>query len=250
MDADDEALPDRLGAQTALLERQPEIGVVGSRVQFSGDAVTAAGYALHVDWINSIMTTEEILLNQFVESPFAHPSVMFRRELVDAHGGYADGEFPEDYELWLRWLSAGVRMTKVQAVLLTWHDASDRLSRRDPRYSADAFYRCKSRYLARWLHANVDPARRILVWGAGRLTRRRAEHLQREGVELGGYIDIDPCKWGRCFAGATVIDPARLPSPASCFVLGYVGKRGARELIRAQLRSQGFIEGRDFLMAA
>lgn len=45
----------------------------------------------------------------FVESPLAHPSVMFRRTVVERWGGYDDGEFPEDY-VWLRWLEAGVRM--------------------------------------------------------------------------------------------------------------------------------------------
>ena len=45
----------------------------------------------------------------FVESPLAHPSVMFHRTVVERWGGY-DGEFPEDYELWLRWLEPGGRM--------------------------------------------------------------------------------------------------------------------------------------------
>jgi hypothetical protein len=34
------------------------------------------------------------------------------------------------------------------------------------------------------------------------------------------------------------------------FVLGYVSSRGARELIRSELRDRGYAEGRDFLMCA
>src|SRR6185436_16591977 len=108
-------------------ENRP-IGLVGCLVEFGGDRSASEGYALHVDWINALTTPDEIALNRFVESPLAHPSVMFRRELVEKHGGYRAGDFPEDYELWLRWMEAGARMGKVPRVLLTWQDGPGRLS--------------------------------------------------------------------------------------------------------------------------
>ena len=250
MDADDEASPERLTEQVALLRARPELGLVGSLVEFGGDRQAQAGYALHVDWLNSLATPKEIELNRFVESPFAHPSVLFRRSLVESHGGYRDGDFPEDYELWLRWLEAGVAMAKVPRVLLKWNDPPQRLSRIDPRYDPKAFYRCKAGYLARWLARHAGPSRRVFVWGAGRPTRVRAEHLSAHGVRIAGYIDIDPRKLGRSFSGRPVIAPQDLPPATECFVLGYVGKRGARELVREHLRQRDFREGRDFLMAA
>jgi glycosyltransferase involved in cell wall biosynthesis len=250
MDADDEAHPDRLAEQVQFMQQRPEIGVAGSYVRFGGDRTTAAGYGLHVDWLNSLVEPEAIYLNRFVESPFAHPSVMFRRELIDQLGGYRESAFPEDYELWLRWLEAGVRMAKVRRELLVWNDAPDRLSRVDRRYDSDAFYRCKAVYLARWLHRTVAATRPILVWGAGRPTRQRARHLEAEQVRISGYIDIDPRKIGRVLAGRKVIGPDELPPPKECFVLGYVAKRGARDLARAHLQTRGFVEGEDFLMTA
>lgn len=151
LDADDECHPGRLAAQAACLEAEPEVGLVSCWVGFGGDRTANAGYALHVDWLNALVTPEQIVLNRFVESPLAHPSVMFRRELVERHGGYRDGDFPEDYELWLRWLEAGVRMAKVPRELLTWHDAPGRLSRTDPRYDPEAFFRVKAGYIAKEL---------------------------------------------------------------------------------------------------
>jgi glycosyltransferase involved in cell wall biosynthesis len=250
MDADDETLPGRLEDQLRFLERHPEVGVVGSLVEFGGDRARAGGYALHVDWMNSLVTPEEIRLNRFVESPFAHPSVMLRREWTVRHGGYREGDFPEDYELWLRWLEAGVAMAKVPRVLVRWGDPPGRLSRSDRRYAPEAFYACKAPFLARWLERNVPPSRRLLVWGAGRPTRRRAEWLTSHGARIAGYVDIDPRKVGRVLAGRPVIAPEDLPPPEQVFVLGYVAKRGARELARQALRARGFAEGRDFLMAA
>jgi glycosyltransferase involved in cell wall biosynthesis len=251
MDADDEALPQRLADQVEWLERNPEIGLASCLVEFGGDRNARAGYALHVDWINSLVTEDEISLNRFVESPLAHPSVMFRRELLAEHGGYHPGDFPEDYELWLRWLDAGVRMTKVPRVLLRWNDSPQRLSRRDPRYDPEAFFRVKARWIAREV-ARSRRERKLWVWGAGRPTRKRAEWLEAAGAGICGYIDIDARKRTSAIGGTgrPVIAPIELPSPREAFVLGYVSSRGARELIRAELRSRGFREGSDFLMCA
>jgi len=250
MDADDESAPDRLEKQAAFLQANPPIGLVGTRVDFGGDPVTAEGYALHVEWVNTLLTPEEIALNRFIESPFAHPSVMFRRHLVHDHGGYRDGDFPEDYELWLRWMDAGVPMAKLPETLLTWHDLPSRASRTDARYSPEAFYKLKAFWLAEWLQRELDPARGVWIWGAGRPTRQRAANLTEHGVKIAGYIDVDAKKTGKLVGGVPVVSPDELPPKETSFVLGYVGVRGARELHRAILEKSGRREGRDFLMCA
>jgi glycosyltransferase involved in cell wall biosynthesis len=254
MDADDESHPERLAEQVAHLRAHADVGLVSCLVEFGGDRTASAGYALYVDWINSLVTPDAIALNRFVESPFAHPSVMFRRELLDRHGGYRGGDFPEDYELWLRWLDAGVRMAKVPRVLLRWNDPPTRLSRGDSRYDPEAFFRVKAEWIAREVAhaASVAEARKIFVWGAGRPTRKRAAHLEAHGMRIAGYIDVDAKKATRAIGGTglPVVGPAALPPPGEWFVLGYVSSRGARELIRAELRARGYVEGRDFLMCA
>lgn len=250
MDADDECRPERLARQVALLAANPGIGVCATLVDFGGDPVARRGYALHVEWTNSLVTSEAIALNRFVESPLAHPSVMFRRELLAAHGGYRDHEWPEDYELWLRWLDAGVHFAKVPEPLLVWHDPPQRLSRNHPRYRTDAFYACKCHYLARWLSRHVAPGRPLFLRGAGKPTRRRFAALGTHGVRLAGYVDVDARKIGGTIAGLPVLAPEAVPAAAECFVLGAVGTRGARDFIRTQLSAQGRVEGRDFLMVA
>jgi glycosyltransferase involved in cell wall biosynthesis len=249
MDADDECLPERLAAQTDWLLARPELGLVGCLVEFGGDRERNAGYALHVDWINSVVTPEQIALNRFIESPFAHPSVMFRRELIEQHGGYRAGDFPEDYDLWLRWLAAGVGMAKVPRPLLRWNDPPTRLSRTDPCYSPENFFRLKAKAIADEL-AGRTRSRAVWVWGAGRPTRKRVAFLETHGVLIAGFIDIDPKKTGKQIAGRPVISATSLPAPADAFVLGYVSSRGARALIRSALHTRGYSEGSDFLMCA
>ena len=179
MDADDICLPDRLAAQARLLDDCPDLGLVGCRVRFGGDRRRSRGYALYVDWTNTLLTPEAIRLNRFVEFPVPNPSIMFRRTALETYGGYVRGDFPEDYELLLRWQEAGVPMAKADEELLIWNDPPDRLSRTHSRYDVDAFYRVKTDYLARWLSRNNPHHPVVHILGSGR------DHPQARGPAPG-----------------------------------------------------------------
>jgi glycosyltransferase involved in cell wall biosynthesis len=248
MDADDLMAPDRLAAQRAALDADPALGLVSCLVDHLGAAGDTRGYAAHVAWLNAVADPAAIALNRFVEAPFAHPSVMFRRALVARHGGYRDGPFPEDYELWLRWLEAGVAMAKVPRVLLTWRDGPGRLSRTHPRYAVEAFYALKAGYLARWLRARGHD--RIVVWGSGKTSRRRAEPLAAEGIAIAAYVDVDPRRGGGHSRGVPIRYYEDVGPPGETFVVSYVGKRGAGDFIRGFLAARGWVEGEHFLLAA
>ncbi len=250
LDADDWSPPERLVRQLEFFERHPQLGLVSSRVRHGGDPTAQAGYAAHVAWINSLLTPGDIALRRFVESPVAHPSVMFRRALLQEHGGYESGDFPEDYELWLRWMDAGVQFGKVDAELLLWNDSATRLSRTEQRYRLDAFYRIKCAYLTRWLKRQVEPTREIWIWGAGRITRNRFRAVEGEGISISGFIEVDKKKLGRLRDGRPVAGPNHLPSRDRAFILAGVSTRGARELIAAELNRLGRTEGRDYLLVA
>jgi glycosyltransferase involved in cell wall biosynthesis len=247
MDGDDLMRPDRLHRQMTCARLNPEVGVVSGQVRYGGGS---AGYAAHVDWVNSLCTHEEMFLRRFVEAPVAHPSVMFRSGLLEKHGGYRDGDFPEDYELWLRWMEAGVRFGKVPDEVLVWNDPPGRLSRTDPRYDVGRFYETKCGYLASWLRGHVDPGRALWLWGAGRVTRRRFDFLERSGFRFEGFIDVDAKKANRHRDGRLVVMADELPERDRAFIIVGVSNRGARELITGHLTSRAWVEGRDFLLAA
>jgi len=247
MDADDLCHAERIEQQASFLDAFPEIGIVGCRVGFGGDREKQAGYAAYVDWINSLIDPDAIALNRFVESPIAHPSVMFRRELFEDYGAYRDGSFPEDYELWLRWMANGVKAGKVDEELVTWNDPPHRLSRTDDRYSIDAFYATKAEYLFKWLEKHNPHHPEVIIWGAGRVTRKRAAILENHGLKVTHYIDLKP-RTLNC--GTPVIQHEAIPAPDTCFILPMVGKRGAREKIRAFLKKRGFTEGVNCIFAA
>ncbi len=248
MDADDVMHPERLQLQVDFLRQHPETGLVSSLVKHTGNAATQAGYAHYIQWINRICSAEAIALNRFVESPLAHPSVMFRKELIACYGSYRDGNFPEDYELWLRWLEAGVRMEKIETYLLDWSDLPSRLSRTDKRYNADSFYALKNVYLIRFV-AGRARGRRVWLCGAGRLARKHSQSF-REKISIAGFIDIDPKKIGRRIENLPVIALEELGNPSENYVISYVGNRHAREWIADELMKKNFVAGDDFILAS
>jgi len=240
MDADDYSYPDRLRFQLQAF-KDKKIGVVSGIVEYEGDSENE-GFIQYVAWLNSIMSDEEITLNQFIEFPLANPSLMFRRELFDTCGMYEDGNFPEDYEYFLRLKVNGVRMIKVEETVLKWFDSKTRLTRTDSRYSREAFFRIKAKYLSIWLKQNNPFYPRVLVWGAGRVSRRRSDFLTRYGVDITGYIDVKE--------GPNTLHYKSIPKPQDCFIVTYVANRGARNEIRRFLQSRDFIEGINFILAS
>lgn len=250
MDADDLALPERLATQAAHLDAHPGVGLVGCRVRFGGDRTQAGGYAHYVDWTNTLLSREAIANHRFVELPVPNPSIMFRREVVEQHGGYLQGGFPEDYELQLRWLERGVVMEKVDAELLIWNDPPTRLTRTDERYDPDAFYRVKAAYLARWLAANNPGHPTVHILGAGRPTRKRADILLDHGIRIDAYYDLDPRKVGHVVGGRPVLHREEVPPPGEVFLISYVASRGAREDIAEFLAGRGYVLGKHWIAAA
>lgn len=245
MDADDLMHPARLALQRAELEARPALALVASRVALFPHRLVRAGYAEYVRWQNRLLTPAQIANEIYVEAPFAHPSVMFRRDLVVGLGGYHDGPFPEDYELWLRMHAAGLPMARLPRVLLAWRESPGRTSRLDPRYDRERFDALRARFLA--TDPRLHQGRPLVYWGAGRSTRQRARLLIAQGFAPVAWIDIDPRKIGHTVWGAPVRPRgwlARAPRP---FVLVYVTNHGARDLIAGWLSELGYAAGEDYL---
>ena len=250
MDADDVSRPLRLKRQVQALHQHPELGAASCLAHFSGNPESAGGYAHHVHWANQCVTPEKIALNRFVDLPVPHPTLMFRRSLIENYGAYRAGDFPEDYEMILRWISHGTKIGKIDEILFDWHDPPSRLSRNDARYDMAAFHQCKAPYLAQAIAASGCADRELWIWGAGRPARKCARPLEQAWKQASGFIDIDPRKIGRIIHGGPVVGADNLPDIAKSVIVSYVGTRGARDNIRNDLLATGRKEGHDFWISA
>jgi hypothetical protein len=247
MDADDVAHPERIAAQRALLEGAPELAAAGSRVALFPRAAVRAGMARYAAWLNGLVTPDLVHRDLLVEAPLVHPAATIRRDRLEAAGGWRDGPFPEDYDLWLRLAEAGGAMTNLPRVLLRWRESPGRLTRTDPRYALARHVALKCAFVARALH----PGRReVALWGAGETGRAFADGLAREGVRVALFLEVDRKKIGRTVRGAPVLPWEEAGRARGLPLLVAVGAPGARDLIRAALARAGFREPADFRCVA
>jgi len=197
------------------------------------------------DWANNHLDSESILAFRFVESPIVNPTAMARREVFDL--GYQHGPWPEDYDLWLRAMRAGFRFAKLADHVLDWVDQPARLTRTDPRYSPEAFDRCRR------MHLRAGPLQDIgLVdmWGAGQTGKPWLRWLLQEGFSVRRIIEVSPRKTGRTIHGVAVIRPEDLGPADGTPLLVAVGRAGARELILNHIKDRGYVPGRDVWFVA
>ena len=253
MDSDDLMHRNRLSIHFEYLKRNPEIGLVSSKVKHISNAKSnfnSQGYAEYVKWTNQILSHQQILLNQFRESPFAHPSVTYRKILIEKYGGYRNGNFPEDYELWLRWLSKGVKMEKVNQILVDWFDSKERMSRTSPRYSKDAFQKIKSIYLRTWIKQTFGDSKKITAWGCGKVAKKQATYLFENGINITSFYEVDFKKIGHDFLNAPILPIDAISGDRDELILVLSGARSAYQKIYNFLSARKLQNGRDFLFIA
>lgn len=246
MDADDEALPQRLAVQFEYLQQKPDIGIVASQVEIFSDEELGGGFQVYQDWLNSVCSPEQIQRELYVESPLPNPSVMFRREVYQLLGGYHDSPWAEDYDCWLRADAMNIRMAKPEGILLRWRDHGQRLTRLDKRYSLDNFMQAKAHYLAESPLKNKD----VVIWGTGPTGVQFYDLLQQHNINVTGFIDVHPRRIGGEKRGLPVWSMDKINELDKEFIISAVGSRGARQDIRDELLEKGKHEGQDFIFVA
>lgn len=246
MDADDVAYSARLQSQVSFLDSHSEYGAVAGLVKYIPHTEYTDGFKRYIKWSNSIINYEDIVNKQFVEMPLVNPTTMWCKDVADKLGMYRDGNFPEDYEMWLRWLSRGIKIAKIPEMVLKWYDSDERLTRTNPIYSNESFFRIKTKYLSYWLKKNNPFHPNVVVWGASKNSRKRAKPLLDNGIEIAYYIDIK----SRTNLDREVIHYKNIQSPNDLFILVYMKQEDAREEIQNFLKSRGFIEGVNYLLVS
>lgn len=146
MDGDDIALPDRLALQLAYMQAHPDVAVLGSDYE----RIDATGQ--RIDTVTLPHDNTGIRQALLRGNPLCHPSVMFRRAVVLAAGGYLGGIYAQDYDLWARLaVDPTVRFANLSKVCLRYRMVGVGTARK-----------------ARWAYASMAASQfRNFVAGAG-----------------------------------------------------------------------------------
>ena len=244
MDGDDIAHPQRLAVQLAILAAQPETGLVASSFRHFPRGHLKIGMLAYEQWQNALVSHDLIMADIFVESPFVHPGVTCRKDILTALGGYRDMGWAEDYDLWLRMAQAG--RTLCQESLNRFSSGGTGRSGRPgqwrstlPMPSADAScITCATAFCRELLK---------LSWqGQAKRGGHGSASWRKRGYGLrSGWMSIRK-KAGACCTAPGLFRRMTL-APGAGSMLVTVGTRGARAGIRQWAAKTGFRELTDFI---
>jgi len=126
LDSDDVAHPRRFAAQVEFLRSQPDVGLVGSAMQWIDE--NGKGTSIYRPEIDPDALAQEYAWS----NPIPHSSVMYRRDLASRLGGYdTTFKFACDYKLALSILNAGYKVASLPDILVRIRQHAGRVTRQD-----------------------------------------------------------------------------------------------------------------------
>ena len=128
MDSDDISKPERLRKLYDFLECHSEYQWAGSNTEL----INSDGR-----WGARKMPEIPAAKDFLGYSPYIHPSVMFRREVLLSCGGYKEIRRGEDYELFMRLHSQGMQGYNLQENLFQYREDADTYGHRKYRYQIE-----------------------------------------------------------------------------------------------------------------
>ena len=124
-DSDDHYRPQRLAKQLEIMARD-DLDLLGCTMQeFSDESNLGQGILRRRP-----LGHQDILDYLPKHTPFHHPTVVFRREVALAVGGYQELDRMEDYWLWQRMLASGAKSANVSEILVDYRVDADLFERR------------------------------------------------------------------------------------------------------------------------
>ena len=151
MDADDISLPERLEKQVGYMDAHPETSVCATDVHVideNGRIKRRNRYRRKHD--------QSLLL---ISNSIAHPSVMFRRRLLELRNPIYNEDFiyTQDYELWLFLYLKGHRFHTLDQALLLYRKSRKQISNAREHKQTSLFKKAHKEFIINRLHQLTSP---------------------------------------------------------------------------------------------
>lgn len=170
MDADDVSEPHRFAVQLPVIE-------AGHDLVGSGLIEFGCGPADVVGLRTPPVAASDIRARARFADPFHHPTVVYRRDLVRAVGGYTDFALMEDYLLWAKMLLAGARVANVAEPLVRYRVGEGAYARRGGRAQLHAELALQWRFRRIRFTTRRQFVRNVIVRGGYRLVPERVRRM-------------------------------------------------------------------------
>jgi len=125
MDSDDIAAHDRFEKQINIFKENPDLDMLGGSIGIFVENINNVVNYSHKPVDNA--SIKELLKKR---SPFAHVTMMYKKEKVQKAGGYIEWYCEEDYYLWTRMLNIGCIGANVKEPLVYVRTTPEQMGRR------------------------------------------------------------------------------------------------------------------------
>jgi GT2 family glycosyltransferase len=164
LDVGDFCAPQRFATQLSFMDAHPDVGIVGSAVEFR--ILDSQGRMTHSSVVPFPLTPEAAAQRLFKNSSVIHPAMLIRRKVFEVLKGYSE-DYPaaEDYDLLWRAHNAGFGLVNLPDTLLIKEETPGSISQKRRRRQII------SRLRLQWAHRNLlKPAswigmlKSIIIW--------------------------------------------------------------------------------------
>lgn len=186
MDSDDIMAPNKLGTMARLLLENGKGHIAVGQVKYFSHRGISNGYARYEAWLNELTKQGSNFSEIYKECVIPSPCWMVFKADFQGCGAFEPNRYPEDYDLTFRFYENGLTCIPCQKVLHYWRDYDTRTSRTSEHYAANYFLDIKLHY---FLKLEYDPARPLVLWGAGNKGKTIAKTLLEKKIDFKWICD-------------------------------------------------------------
>jgi glycosyltransferase involved in cell wall biosynthesis len=179
MDADDLMPENRLELMCNHLKQCSESTIITGLVKYFSNQPISVGYQRYEKWLNQINIDGEQWPNIYRECVIASPNWMMRTDLLRSIGGFDGLNYPEDYDLVLRWYAHKLKIEVIPEVTLLWREHPNRTSRTSENYDQAHFFQLKMDAFIQ-IDWNGEP---LTIWGDNVKSSLVIDFLKERNIE-------------------------------------------------------------------
>ncbi len=240
MDSDDIMPLDKLLKMTNAYKKGSV--VTGATKYFSDEGPVGDGFLRYDKWLMEVAKQNTYRQDMYKECVIPSNCWLIHRDDFEAVGGFEHDTFPEDYDLCLRFITAGYEIIGLPLILHHWRDRKDRISRNWDEYKDNRFFKLKVDYFYK---VDRDSSRPLVLWGAGKNGKDVAKLLLQKESNFYWVCDNDK-KIGKDIYGLKMqhfnhITTLNFPQ----IIIAVASPDGQKE-IKSNLNDLGFINGVDY----